>query len=169
MRKTILKKAQIQMGETIAVLVIIVILIVLGLVFYFTFTGGDVEEERAKVEDLDSISKTIFVSRMVELRCSGAGEVSYACVDKYRAQAFHIVVQGDVEARALYRSLIGYANITLNMQYSEQENITIYSYEPGKISSASIARMPVLVSDPVTEKNHFAFLEVTVFSWEKPR
>ncbi len=163
MRMVLLRKSQVQMGETISVVIIIVILIVLGLVFYFSLSGSGVEREREEVQELDSISTAIFVSRMEEIKCSRAGATTYACIDMYKAKAFHNASSSGMP-REIYTSLIGYANVTLNMHYSTQKNITIYSHEPSNISGSVTAYMPVMVSDPVNNTQHFAYLEVEVFS-----
>ncbi len=160
----LLKKAQIQTGETIAVVIIVVFIIVLGIVFYFNFMSGTIDEDRQRASDLDSVSTAIFVSKLNELKCSRAASASFICFDLYRVKAFNESLNEPMIG-SVYHSLIGYANATIRTYYPEQgKEYTFYSYEPSNITGERSSFIPVLLSDPVENKKYFAYLEVKVFS-----
>lgn len=79
--------AQIEMGETIAVLFIFFILLIGGLVFYYSVAKGTVERDIEEKSDLDAIDVVQKMSYLPELSCTSHNVPTENCIDLLKMQS----------------------------------------------------------------------------------
>ena len=159
-----MKKAQIQSGETITVMIIVMIMLIIGLVFYSSFQGSGREEERIRENQINAMSTAMKTVNMDEIKCTELTSRIDRCVDLYRLNASKEIIQQNYE---YYFSFFSNTNVTIHFVSEEKEPINIYSYT-GEFSSQTIPTyLPIIIKDPVRNKNIFGYIEVTTFRWKK--
>lgn len=154
------KKAQIQLGESTAVVIVIIILVFLGLVVYFGFWKTGQGEKISKQREVQSINLALTVSYLPELHCTFLGRSSSTCFDAIKAS--HFQEMGSVRDWQMhYFNYFGYAKIELIQVYPNETKFTIYDNQKGEAQSESPIFIPVNIYDPITDKNGFGYLNVT--------
>ncbi len=157
-----MKKAQIQMGETIMVLVILVIIGIFALTYYAGNAKQELLEKLKEVEQETSIETAQTLSNLPEIKCSG--DIKLFCFDKYKAEALKETINEDENASEYYRELLKKAKITLKTIYPEEQEIIIYDnpykkqegQESTKITSPLV--IPVPIYDPLNDRKEFGLL-----------
>lgn len=124
-----MRKAQLKMGETIAVLIVFFILIMVGLVIYTNFRSSSIEEKRTEANDMLSIEIATRASLLPEIKCS-----EYQCIGcsgaidliKLDAMTYEYVEgefnsnDGIVEKnKRVYLPLFGYSYIKVHLLYPD--------------------------------------------------
>lgn len=93
--KAVNKKAQIEMGETIAVIIIVTIIIFFGLAFYTKIKTLDLKDQTDKFNQFDAVKLANIVSNMPEILCSKQQVIDINCVDKYKLLALNQSIADD--------------------------------------------------------------------------
>ena len=162
------KKAQIQTGETIAVVIIIVIMIFIGLWIYFSKSVVDVGKEDESQAELERITTAIVSSALEELKCTSYSDFSSSCLDYYRIRALANLTKIEKYGKSYthYYSKFRKSRIAVHVIYpesaTEPSEYIIYEYNGTSNTSVPIF-MPVLLYDPVYRENHFGMIEVRTF------
>ncbi len=111
-----IKKGQIQMTETIAVLFIFFVLLIFGLIFYYKYVGFSLkEEQQAGVERraAEVVTKTIFLP---EIQCTvGNLQQNAYCLDVMKMDVLSDVMTKHLED--YYFNIFSFANITVREIY----------------------------------------------------
>jgi len=172
-------KAQIRMGESIAVMVVFFFLIVIAYSFYVKIQQSSLAVDIGKAQELRAIQLAQLVYYMPEVQCSsGTQLVKESCFDTLKLEKFKGILAGD--GRLFYFRLFGYSNISIHQVYppsswitpdydydndGTKENILLYSRnapqdDPIRFKSTKVAQMPVALYDPIQKKYAYAYLVV---------
>lgn len=161
----VLKKSQMQMTETIAVIVIFFILIVAGLIFYAKFQTDSIEKKQAEVVTKKAIALSLTSSFLPELRCSNNNVIVQDCVDMLKLKSFKYLIddEDNPEFKTYYSLLFGQSNIYVTdvtgqlepevKLYESDINWTRRSYSP----------IPI-VQRTIDDKYYFGVLNVEALS-----
>ncbi len=161
------KKAQIQSGETVTVVIILIILIVLGIVYFANTKTQESQIEKEKQKEVDGMKIAVLASGMDELKCSVYSAKVSTCLDIYRIKAFsEILDQNTLSAKEYYFNTFRNSKIEVKIIVNEThtEKIVIYDFNNSAEKSSSPTYFPIIVSDPVLEKNYFSILEVRTYN-----
>jgi len=168
-----LKKAQIQLGESIFVVIIIILIIVLGIVFSSQAQKDEYEQRAETFTNLDSVMLGQFATSLTELQCSTLQVEELSCFDLHKILAFQKLQETNNDQSAqYYYSQLGDANITLELIYPEEKFIQIYLNELnlGNISGVPIQPqekpiiIPVSIYDDLKQEYYFGVLHITMYS-----
>jgi hypothetical protein len=161
----ILKKAQIEMGESIAIIFIFLILIAFGLIFYMNITKGTQavkKEETAQLQTIETIQKISFLP---ELQCSGNSIIKQNCMDIFKLEAAETIIQ---ENQIHYFDLFGNSIISINEIYPISRNWTLYNNSLEELLLQNRAELkttykPILLYDPIDKLYHFGMLTIGIY------
>lgn len=165
------QKAQIQMGESVAIIVIVLILIIFGLVFFSKLKAININEKSDFFDELDAITTAHIAYSLPETTCSLAEVPDYGCVDmlkfielsKMINESLHEV--GDKHIYFYYRELFGTAKISLERIDLDGTTRTWVLYETNRTwNSKTVIQMPTLLYNPISENNSFAVLMVEKYA-----
>src|SRR3989344_2329038 len=110
-----MKRAQIEIGETIVVIFILMILIVFGIVVYYQFQAGSVRQTQQRFGGLKTIELAQVISNLPELQCSNLKVAEVGCIDEVKAKMFseYLALPGN-KAFFYYRELLGTSKIEVH-------------------------------------------------------
>jgi len=159
------KKAQIEMGESIAIIFIFIVLIGFGLIFYMNITKGTgtvKKEETSQLETIEIIQKASFLP---ELQCSGNSIIKQNCMDIFKLEAAEPIIR---EHQIHYFDVFGYSIISIDEIYPVSRNWTIYNNSLDDMLLQNRAEKkttykPILLYDPVDKLYHFGMLTIGVY------
>jgi hypothetical protein len=160
-----MKKAQVHMAETIAILFIFFLMLGFGFILYAKFQRINMKETQTKNSELESIEVTQRVSFLPELQCSLKGVVTDNCIDVLKLDAFRKKLELEPElVQELYFNMFKYSNITIIQLYPLPEKRWTL-YENIKNDSSSIfVPVPISLYNATTKSNAFGVLEVRIYS-----
>jgi len=156
-----MKRSQIKMGESIAVLLIFFVLVVMGIVFWYRYSVSTVKL-RAE-EDLFSraIKNAQTVTFLSELQCTKQEVIKFSCFDIYKIEGMEKIVQNE-DASLYYYDVFGFSNITVVELYPSEQSWTIYD-KPGNYSGYVTTQTPAAIYDPIKDEYGFGYLTVSVY------
>ena len=163
------KKAQVQMGETVAVIFIVMILIALGFVFYASISKGTHAKNVKEIFEKKARSTAEAVLSMPELDCSINGEKQPTCIDEKKAEAFENLTTSNSNFKEYYYDLLGFSKITLKIMDINGGSFTestLYSKIITDFKTKSEYQMPVAVYDGMENGNEiylFGILFIDVY------
>jgi len=158
----ITKSAQLKTMETIAAIIVFSILFVIGIVIYSNMQASEVSKEQSAALELRAIDLQQIITSMPELRC----EVDN-CLDLYKLRAMEDWIKNQnrnffySDAFGIYGKSVLYADISVNIIYSNKENIELYSKTKGV--SKQLFEVPVSVYDSIGNNYSFAILSITIY------
>jgi len=167
-----IKKAQIQLGESIFVVMIIILIIVFGLVFSSQAEKDVVTQRSEKFTNLNSIMLGKYASSLAELRCSSLEVQELSCFDIQKIEAFIELQekQSDFVAE-YYFTKLGDANISLDLIYPVNKTFEIYYNGLGKDNLGKPIKaeenriiIPVSAYDDVTQQYSFGVLQIIQYN-----
>lgn len=157
-----LKKSQIHMAESIAVLFIFFLMIGFGFIFYGRIQKTSLEETKSKNLDLESIEVTQRVSFLPELQCSSKNVITDNCIDVIKLNALITRLTPELQEE-LYFDVFKYSNITIIQIYPEEKRWVLYE-NIKEDASFVFTPVPISLYDPTTKKYSFGVLEVRFYS-----
>lgn len=155
------RKSQIQMLETISVLAIASILILLGLVFYSVMFKSSIEVEKGESMQLDAIKIAQRSSFLPELQCSQENIIIDNCINILNLEALSEIIN---ENKIYYFDKLSFSRIIVNKIYPDNEEWVLYDRPLEQYSDKSVTNAPILLFDPVEDKNYFGVMRIEVFS-----
>ena len=171
------RKAQIQMGENIAVLVIFFFLLVLGLVFYLRVHTSNTNIKKSEYNDLLAVQISQKVAFMPEIRCSKENIAEPNCfnLEELKIFAGNTVLSLDDRDNYYYGQ---FRNSKVNISIIYPPSIPCVPassacvpdswiiYDKGLKDFGSKISTAVYVSlfDPVTKKYSFGVMNVEVYT-----
>lgn len=158
------KKAQIQGGETIAVIIIIVILVIIGIMFGSNRKIDDIQTETRQIEHQNAMRIALKASNLQELKCSSVENTRNMCMDLLKIKSVSEVIKEDTEAYIQYQGVFENTEINVDIIYPVKARYTLYNYNDTANKSRFATYIPLLVIDPITETNSFAMLEIATYS-----
>lgn len=161
-------KAQMQMGETIAVLVVFFFLLVIGLVFYANIASTKAEESRYKNTELESVNVMKRALSLPELQCSHNNIVDESCVDRLKATAMKALINNpDESVKTSYFDIFGSSTISIIQIYPSpsafEMPILLYDFKPATFSSKLNTSIPISIYNPLTKSYAFGIMETVTY------
>jgi hypothetical protein len=123
-----MKKGQVNMMETVAVLFIFFILIIFGLFFYYSFQKGNIQKEREELLMARAMETTSYCLELPELYCSkGEAEAEGHCFEVNKLKHAQTTINGNHQ---YYFDIFSFAKITVHQIYPQKINYIVYDYQP---------------------------------------
>lgn len=154
-----LKKAQIQMAESITIIFIFIVLVGFGLIFYMNVTkstSSAKKEESSQLETIELVQKAAFLP---ELQCSGISVIKQNCMDMLKLNASEKII---IENQIYYYDTLGYSKISVKEIYPGTNTWMIYNYSLDGAEKKSTYK-PILLYNPIDKLYHFGLLEIGVY------
>ena len=161
-KERISRKAQVRMGETIAILFIFFMLIVVGAVFYVKIKSVSVSRDISEFRDVRAVELSQTISFMPEFQCTEVNVVEAGCFDIYKLKAME-KVSNDSKNKAFYLRELGQVKIEILPLYPPKATIVPYNNSPGNYSVASQSHVPVSLFNVTEEKYYFGVLRITTY------
>jgi virulence-associated protein VapD len=179
-----MKKAQIKMAETIAILTIFFFLLVFGLGLYVRIQKQVFLEEQEKNAALRGLQIAQKAAYMPEFQCSVQNIQDDNCFDIYKVKIFNNKIYGvdgepggsgtDADNEGLisrYYDVLGHSKLIVQQIYPpvippENENITIYDFLKEDSTFMSTSMIPVSIFDGGNRVYSIGILHITVSSIE---
>jgi hypothetical protein len=159
-----MKRAQIKLFESLAVLVIFFFFIVFGASFYFKLQESSLRKQLDENSQLHTQQIAQKSSTMPELECSSLGVAQENCIDVLKVQAFANLLANDDTARLDYFKLFDYSTLVVHEVYPSADSWTVYDrQQENKTTSSNVIQIPVLIRHPAQGANAFGYLEVKVY------
>ncbi|MCK4589218.1 MAG: hypothetical protein KAT77_02160 [Nanoarchaeota archaeon] len=157
-----MKRAQVKMGETIAILFIFFVLILFGLIFYFQFQKSSFERQKVELFSEQSISKSLVASFLPELICSrNVAATVKNCIDLKKLE---FASEEMKDNREYYFDIFGFAVITVEEIYPGNGTWVLYNQTPPEITREINTPIPVSLFNPVENTYSFGALNVEVYT-----
>ena len=163
-----MRKAQIKMFETLAVLVIFFFLLVGGAAFYFQIQRSSMQKEMGKQAQLRSfqvVQKALF---MPELDCSFVSIQKDNCFDKLKVKKLSDLLNDPEREDFLidYFNVFGFSDIKITQLYPVNETFafTLYRNVPDDYREIIKTQSPVLLFDAINNHYNFGVIEVDVYA-----
>ncbi|MCK5107832.1 MAG: hypothetical protein KAQ83_03835 [Nanoarchaeota archaeon] len=139
------KKAQMKMGETIAVLVVFFMLLFFGLMFYSKIQSNQIKETVQEIEEKASIDVAQKIQFLPELKCTSADVTRSLCIDFLKAKSFANISKDNT---AYYQSVFGSTKIEYAEVYPLLTNYTLL-YEGPSSNNYLTTFIPVSLFNPI--------------------
>jgi hypothetical protein len=125
-----MKKAQIRLTETIAVLFIFFVLILFGILFYYQYQKIAIKEKQEEILASRAMETTLKVLHLPELICSkGQAEPEDNCFDVLKLNSAGEVFMDKGDSFDYYFDLFSYSKITVYQFYPYNQTWTLYDKE----------------------------------------
>lgn len=161
------RRAQVQMGESVAIILIVIILIILALVFYAKIKESDIQVKKEEIGELDLVKLSQIVYALPEIQCSAAEVTDYGCVDllkfEYLSEIITESYENTVDKKVYfyYRELFKTARISLEMIKNNGEVSSWELFASDRdYNSKTPLYMPVVVFNATNDQNYFGILTV---------
>ncbi len=155
-----MKKSQIQIGETIAVLFVFFILIVIGFIFYAKVIKGNLVVENDELLQANSIAIAQRAMFLPELQCTEDNIVIDGCIDSMKLNsAAGLMAANQVQ----YFDMFEYSKMEVSQIYPISFNKQIYYAEPQNSKGKFVTRVPVSLYNSTTKRFGFGILNITTF------
>ena len=157
------RKAQLKMGENIAIIFIFILLVVFGMVFFFKVQTVGIKIKQQENIELSAIQVAQKVSFLPELRCSSENVPVPDCYDALKMQNIQSVIEGD---QVYYYEIFKYSTIYIEEIFPGNRTWMIYNNRGDKESKLS-TQIPISIYDPMTStlgSYYFGILHVGVWS-----
>ncbi len=160
-----MKRAQIEIGETIVVIFILMILIVFGLVIYYQFQANSFQQTKQRFGGLKTVELAQVVSNLPELQCSNLKVAEVSCIDEIKARQFaqYLSTPGN-KAFFYYREVLGTSKIEIQRVYpppSPTANMIVVYDDSKGLPNAEPTFIPINLYNPIQKTYSFALLKAT--------
>lgn len=156
-----MKKAQMQMGENVAILFIFFILLVVSIVFYARVAETKVGMKQEEAFATKAIEIAQRVSYLAETQCSKDNIIESNCYDLHKLMALS-QINGLASNRAHYYSRFRYANISINEVFPGDSHINLYNFPPEEYLEKSSIQVPISICDFTKRPAKCSFSVMTV-------
>jgi len=160
-KKAQVKKAQIRMGETIAVLIIFFFLLVFGAIFYANIQRSKIISSNEEVYQQESIRVSQMVSYFPELQCSADNIIDDNCYDKYKLDSAESHINSNVN---FYFPFFLYTEIVIDEIYPETNHWVVYNYSLNR-SQPMYTYIPISLYEPIEKKYSFGVLSISYYPY----
>jgi len=155
------KKAQIQMGESVAILFIFFILIVFGFVFYTKVLKSSSKVEIEENVQLKAIAVAQRASFLPELQCSQENVRMENCIDLLKLE--HID-EMTLKNKLYYYDVFGFSRIIVEQKYPLTKTLKVYESVPATFKNKLATFIPTSLYNATENSYGFGVLVVEVFS-----
>ena len=167
-----MKKAQMKMMETIAIIFIFFVLVLFGIIFFYQYSKVSINERNEQFFAERAMRTTLKVLFMPELICTdGAGNLEQNCIDMAKLRAAEKVIPDNIED--YYFNLFSYADITIHQSSSngviidpdlDTNKHIIYSKPKPDYTKKEPSFFVITLKDEMSGHYDFGYLNVTVYS-----
>jgi hypothetical protein len=161
-----MKKGQIHLTETVAVIFIFFVLVLFGLIFFFNFQTSAIKEKQKEffnARAIDTATKTLFLPEFI---CSESGEVTVNCLDMMKIR--RMIGEGGLfkEHEQLYFELFSFAKISIIQTYPGPFEEVLYEKAPAQIKNVKPTYFVVSLKDERIARNYhgFGYVLIEVYS-----
>lgn len=155
-----MRKSQIGMTETIAILFIFFILLTFGFMFYLRIYRTSIKTEYEKGTDLIAIEVTQKASFLPEIQCSKKNIITDNCIDILKLEsATQIINENDIT----YYDLFFSSEIVVEEIYPDQKTWVLYNHTI-EDTSAIFTPVPILLYNATGDEYYFGVLQVKYFA-----
>ena len=156
-----LKRAQIQIGETVAVLAVFFILIVIAFLFYARIMKSNANTEADEASQLTSVAISQRVMFLPEIQCSkDAVEEITNCIDKLKLES----AQNVMKANSLYYyDLLQFSEVNIFQIYPSGPTYTLYSRKTEKFRDKFVTNVPISLYDSAARSYAFGVLSIETY------
>jgi hypothetical protein len=158
-----MKKGQMQMGESIAIMIIFFIFISFGMIFYMRIMESGTDTQRMENLQLRVVQVAQRASFLPELQCSEENVRKDNCIDLLKVGPAAEEIEND---RLHYYDSFGFSKIVIREVFPEQKQWVIYNNTPtdykGKMDK-KVTFIPIALSNYTQRKYYFGVMEVEVF------
>lgn len=158
--------AQIQIGETIAVIIVFTVLLIFGLYWFSSSAGAQVAQQQTQLENLELLEMTKAIMELPELQCSIAQRAETSCVDYRRLQALNNAIEDTTTIGTYYRDRYStntrgsYALELIDVQTDQRHPIFDFTTNNPNASTQT-QPVPAVLYNPVTQRYNFSMLLLT--------
>lgn len=155
-------KAQIKIGETVAVMVVFFFLVIFGMSFYGAIEKSNLEKTKEKYDQLHILQLSQKAAYLPELQCSVFGVTYDNCFDVYKVIAFNKKINTDDDFFFDYYDVFKTSTITLNESYPDDSHgYMIYNHTPdGQGGIGLVDYMPVSLFNASTGRYSMGVLTI---------
>ncbi len=158
-----MKKGQIHLSETIAVLFIFFVLILFGLIFYSKYQQVAIKEKGEELLASRAMDTALRVLFLPELICSrGEAEVEDNCIDVLKLRPANETLFNHVED--YYFDMLSYATITITPLFPEQKTFVLYDQPKPEYTKKEPTYFVVSLRDDTLGSYGFGYVKVEVYS-----
>ncbi len=156
------KKAQIQLGESTAVIIIVIIILVIGIVFWNRINSSSIQSASTQSQELDVISVANIVSELPELKCYDSGVNEVKCLDWHKILAMNETINDPTDSMAFefYNNYFKNSRITIMQTYPDDINITIYDAKLSNSTTTLLIPIPVNIKNYATGQTGYGLIVV---------
>ena len=156
-------KAQVQMGESIAVLMIFLVLMGLGSIFLVNVFSGSVEKSREENLQLKAISIAQKLSFLPELQCSEENIVVEPCIDMLKLNSTPGIINSSMND---YYPLFEYSTITVKKIFPNNTDPEMVVYNKTDKLKPNERKMyiPTALFAPKERAYGFGWITIAVYS-----
>lgn len=165
-----MKKSQIRLFESIAVLIIFVFFVAIGIRFYASAQERSLTEAALEFSELDAVKTTLLLANMPEIACSFQGITDVGCLDLYKIKAWEEIMNDPQRLNFLehYIPLLGLSEVTITEIYPDSgRSWVVYNSSLGNFSYRLVGetrlQIPTTIYDPSTNRNTFGVLAVRTY------
>lgn len=167
LKNTKMKKAQMKMGENIAILLIFFIIMGIVIIFYGAFKIGDIQETQREQYEKEAIRVALVATYLPELACTDDNHIVENCFDLEKVLILADLVNSTDDYLLLYQSEFKYSKISFDIIYPQKvEDIIIYDRPAANFTDMIPTYIPVSIRDPKApfgQQYSFGMLEVGVY------
>ncbi len=166
------RKAQIGIGETIAVIIVFIMLVTVGMVIYVNYQTGNIKDQQQKATELQITQLLTTIQSLPEMQCSsqmcvqcGGSDLSYT-YDLNKSIIAAKVIGADLP---YYVTLLKSAKVELDVIDPRRtpdipSSILVYNLSlPGQVNARAF-QLPANVYDPATDMCYLGELNITVYT-----
>ena len=160
-----MKKSQIRIGESVAILFIFLIFVVIGFSFYAKIQKASFSSQLDENINMIAIETAQKASFLPELQCSSKNIIVDNCVDVLKVEAFNGMVNNNAEYPnlvAYYYDVFGFSTIIVEEIYPEKKEWAIYNNTLND-SGSIFTPVPILIYDARNETYSLGVLRVTYY------
>ncbi|MBT5021374.1 hypothetical protein HOK51_10150 [Candidatus Woesearchaeota archaeon] len=156
------KKAQVRMGETIAILFIFFILLIIGALIYFNIQKTTIRRDIAERFEASAVELSQVVSFLPEIQCTEKNVVEPGCFDLFKIIALSDISK-EKQNSAYYSREFGQSLIQIKQIYPFEMSWTLFNNTPDKLVESSLFQIPISIFDASEEASNFGILQIRVF------
>ncbi len=158
-----MKKGQIHLSETIAVLFIFFVLILFGLIFYSKYQQVAIKEKGEELLASRAMDTTLRVLFLPELLCSrGDAEPEDNCIDVLKLRPANETLFNHAED--YYFDLLSYATITVMQLSPEEKTFVLYDKPKPNYTRREPTYFVVSLRDDTQQSYGYGYVKVEVYS-----
>lgn len=155
------QKAQIQIGETIAVLLVFFVLIVMGFIFYVKVIKENIKVEADELLQLKSVGIAQRVMFLPEVQCSEDNIITDNCIDVLKLEYAQKLMKDN---EIYYYDLLEFSDVSVYQIYPDNIKWSLYSRKTESFTNKFVTNVPISLYSPITRKYGFGVLTIETYA-----